>query len=135
MDPNLLAYQFFKWKKTNHLNLKIYNVLSQKFHVLSCYDEHSAILLYDENMSLTKSTTIIDSSVEFITTFFNNTWKNLYIIVIYKPPKMQVSHFNSILKNIIQKVLSHCPIIIIGDFNIEFLTKSNSIINITSTYE
>jgi hypothetical protein len=37
---------------------------------------------------------------------------------------MQVSHFNLILKNIIQKMFSHCPIIITKDFNIEFLTKT-----------
>ncbi len=74
MDLNLLAYHFFLNEKNNiHLNLKIYNALSQKFHVLSCYDEHGIILLYDENVSLTKGTTIIDFSVEFITTFFNNT--------------------------------------------------------------
>ncbi len=32
-----------------HLNSKIYNALSQKFHILSCYDD---------NVSLTESTTI-----------------------------------------------------------------------------
>ncbi len=70
VDPNLLAYHFFFNKKTIiHLNLEIYNVLSQKFHVLSCYDEHGIIVLYDENMSLTKNMTITYSSVEFITTF------------------------------------------------------------------
>jgi hypothetical protein len=38
---------------------------------------------------------------------------------------MQVSHFNSIIKNIIQKLPSHFLTIIIGDFNINFLTKTN----------
>jgi hypothetical protein len=38
---------------------------------------------------------------------------------------MQVSHSNSILKNIVQKMPSHCPIVIIGDFNVDFLTKKN----------
>jgi len=38
---------------------------------------------------------------------------------------MQVSHFNSIVKNIIQKMPSHCPTLIIRDFNINFLTKTN----------
>jgi hypothetical protein len=37
---------------------------------------------------------------------------------------MQVSHFNNIVENIIQKMLSHCPAIIIEDFNLEFLTKT-----------
>jgi hypothetical protein len=38
---------------------------------------------------------------------------------------MQVSHFNYILESIIQKMPSHCPLVIIGDFNINFLTKTN----------
>jgi FAD synthase len=38
---------------------------------------------------------------------------------------MQVSHFNFILKNIVQKMPSHCSIVIIGDFNIIFLTNTN----------
>jgi hypothetical protein len=51
--------------------------------------------------------------------------KKLYVIAIYKPPKMQMSHFNSILKNIVQKLLSHFSTIIIRDFNVNFLTKTN----------
>jgi hypothetical protein len=38
---------------------------------------------------------------------------------------MQVSHFNYIVKNIVQKKPSHFSIIIIRDFNIDFLTKTN----------
>jgi len=36
-----------------------------------------------------------------------------------------MSHFNYILKNIVQKMPSHCLTIIIRDFNIYFLTKTN----------
>jgi hypothetical protein len=91
---------------------------------LPCYNEHGTMVLYDDNVSLTKNTIITNFNAEFITTFFNdNTWKALYIIAIYKPPKMQVSHFNYILENNIQKMLSHCSIVIIGDFNINILIK------------
>jgi hypothetical protein len=38
---------------------------------------------------------------------------------------MQVSHLNSILKNIIQKMPSHCLISTIRDLNIDSLTKTN----------
>jgi hypothetical protein len=38
---------------------------------------------------------------------------------------MQVSHLNFILESIIQKMPSHCLISIIGDFNIDSLTKTN----------
>ncbi len=95
----------FKRRKKIHSNSKFYNVLSQKFHVLSCYDEHDTMVLYDDNVLLIEITIITNSGVEFITALFNdNTRKTLYIIAIYKPPKMQVSHFNSILENIIQKL-------------------------------
>jgi hypothetical protein len=36
---------------------------------------------------------------------------------------MQVPHFNYILENIIQKMPSPCPTIIIEDFIIDFLDK------------
>jgi hypothetical protein len=84
------------------------------------------MVLYDDNVSLTKTTTITNSGAKLIITVFNdNTQKTLYIITIYKLPKIQVSHFNSILESIVQKMPSHCSIVIIGDFNINFLTKTN----------
>jgi hypothetical protein len=129
VDSNLLASYFFVFFFFKfHLNSKIYNVSSQKFHVLSCYDEHGTMALYDDNVLLTKNTIITNNSVEFIIAFFSdNTWKALYIIAVYKPPEMQVSHFNYILKKIIQKLPSHCLTIIIGDFNVNFLPKTNQL--------
>ncbi len=51
------------------------------------YDEHDPMILYDDNVSLTKNTTITNFGAKFITTLFNdNTQETLYIIVIYKPP-------------------------------------------------
>jgi len=139
-NPNLLASHILCLNETRirnvHLNSKFYNVLSQKFHILSCYDEHGTMVLYDDNVSLTKITTITNYGVEFITAFFyDNTGQALYIIAIYKPLQMQMSHFNSILENIVQKMLSHCPTEIIGNLNIDFLNKNKSIINIISIYE
>jgi len=70
--------------------------------------------LHDDNVSLTKSTIITNYGVKFITALFNdNTREALYIIAIHEPPKMQVSHFNSILESIAPKMPSHCPIVII----------------------
>jgi hypothetical protein len=61
--------------------------------MLSYYDEHGTMILYDYNVSLIENTTITNSSAKFIPTFFNdNIWKTLYIIAIYKPPKMQVTY-------------------------------------------
>jgi hypothetical protein len=73
-NPNLLTSHILCLNETRikivHLNSKIYNALSQKLHILSCYDEHGIMILYDDNVSLIESTTITNSSVEFITAFF-----------------------------------------------------------------
>jgi hypothetical protein len=63
---------------------KITNTLSQKFHVLSCYNEYDTIVLYDDNVSFTKNIIITNSGVEFITTFFtDNTHKKHYTQLQY----------------------------------------------------
>jgi hypothetical protein len=73
VDSNLLASYFFVFFFFKfHLNSKIYNVSSQKFHVLSCYDEHGTMALYDDNVLLTKNTIITNNSVEFIIAFFSD---------------------------------------------------------------
>ncbi len=46
-DPNILASHIIYFNETRirnvHLNKKNYNVLSQKFHILSCYDENALL--------------------------------------------------------------------------------------------
>jgi hypothetical protein len=46
-NPNLLTSHILYLNETRirnvHLNSKIYNALSQKFHILSCYDEHGTM--------------------------------------------------------------------------------------------
>jgi hypothetical protein len=107
VDQNLLAFHFLCLNEiiiqNVHLNLEIYNVLSQKFHVLSTYDEHGTMVLYDDIVSLIENTTITNFGVELITTFNDNTEETLYISIMHKPLKMQVSHFQIYIKNIIQK--------------------------------
>jgi hypothetical protein len=129
IDPNLLTLHILCLNETRirnvHLNSKIYNVLSQKFHILSCYDEHGIMVLYDDDESLIESATITNYGKIFTILLNDNTREALYIIAIYKPPTMQVSHFNSILESIVPKMPSHFPTIIIGNFNIEFFTKTN----------
>jgi hypothetical protein len=55
VDPNLLTSHILCLNETKiknvHLNSKIYNSLSQKFHVLSCYDEHDIMVLYEAQQS------------------------------------------------------------------------------------
>jgi hypothetical protein len=55
--------------------------------------------------------------------FNENKWQVLYIIVIYKPPQINALLFISILENIITKIPTRRPTIIIKDFNINMLTN------------
>jgi hypothetical protein len=48
----------------------------------------------------------------------------LYIFVVYKPPKMKILCFNSILETILKYVPKDFPIILIGEFNIDILKKT-----------
>jgi hypothetical protein len=92
----------------------MYNVLSQKFHVISCYNEHGTMVLYDDIVSLIENTTIPNSAIELITTLFHdNTQETLYITIMHKPPKIQVSHFQIYITNFIQIYLPICLTIII----------------------
>jgi hypothetical protein len=50
---------------------EIYNVISNKFKILSCYDKHNRMILYDTNMFLSHTFLKKNSSVEFLVGFFN----------------------------------------------------------------
>jgi hypothetical protein len=70
-------------------NNKLYLVIKNKINIISCYDEHGTMVLYDEMVTLTQTNSLTNVSVKFITAFFNNkTRETLHLIVVYKPPKM-----------------------------------------------
>ncbi len=80
------------------------------------------MILYDTNMFISHTFYKKSSSTKFLISLFNeNTQKVIYIIVIYKLLQMNTKNFISIFKNIITKILTNCPTIIIGDFNINML--------------
>jgi hypothetical protein len=54
-----------------HTNQEAYNVISQKFNILSFYDQHEIIMFYDNIMVLSQTTSTTNLGVEFITTSFN----------------------------------------------------------------
>ncbi len=91
-------------------------------------------MFYDNTMFLSQTTSTTNSIAEFITTSFNkNTRENLYIIVVYKPPKMKILYSNSILETILKDMPKDYPTILVGDFNINML-KYTSINNISKLY-
>ncbi len=106
---------------------EIHNVISNKFNILFCYNEHGIMIFYDETICLLDTTSITNNLL--LQLLIKNTQDIVHIIAIYKPPKMQISYFTSILETTLKKIPINCPIIIVGGFNIEMLTKpSQSII-------
>jgi len=74
-----------------HTNQSISNALSKTINVLSCYNGHQTMILFDSIMSLKEN--------KLFNTFFNkNPEKAFYIIVIYKLSQMQTNYFISIFK-------------------------------------
>ncbi len=73
---------------------EIYNVILNRFKILSRYDQHGTMILYDTNMFLLYTFSKTNLSVEFFIALFNeNTRQALYIIAIYKPPQMKATFF------------------------------------------
>jgi hypothetical protein len=95
-----------------HTNQKKYNVISQKFNILSCYGPHGTMMFYDNTMFLSQKISTTNSNAKFITTSFKkNTREALYIIAIYKPQKMKIIYFNSILETIFNDIPKNNPTI------------------------
>ncbi len=120
---------FFCLNETKIQNIQthqeIQNVILNKFKILSCYDQHCTMVLYHTNMVLSHTFSKINSGTPFLIYFLNeNTWQALHIIVIYKPQQMNAIFFISILKNIVTKIPTNCPTIIIGDFSINMLMNT-----------
>jgi hypothetical protein len=83
------------------------------------------MVLNDKMVTLTKKKLLTNSGFEFITTLLNhNTREALYLIAVYKPPKMHINNFCCILETIIKQMPQNIPTIIIGDFNVNILIET-----------
>jgi endonuclease/exonuclease/phosphatase family metal-dependent hydrolase len=78
------------------------------------------MMMYDIHMHLNSFNTITSDGSKYIATIFNiNTGKEIHIIYVYKFHSCSISTFLNNLQTIIQKSPKHCPIIIMGDFNVD----------------
>jgi hypothetical protein len=83
----------------------IYTTLTNKFDILSCYDQHGTMIFYDKIVSLSKSFVMTNHGAEFFCTNFNKTtFEALHIIAIYKSLKISIQHLNSTLNRIFKNV-------------------------------
>jgi exonuclease III len=49
----------------------------------------------------------------------------MYILCVYKTHSRSIFTFLKKIQNIIEHSLKHCPIIILGDFNVDILEDNN----------
>jgi hypothetical protein len=68
----------------------------------------------DKMVTLTQKKLFTNAGAKFITALFNHdTQEALYLIAIYKPPKMHINNFCCILETIIKQMPQNVPTIII----------------------
>jgi hypothetical protein len=63
----------------------IVTLINHKFSILSCYNGHGTIMLYDKNNTLNAHETHSKNGIEIIVTTFDfNTRKEIPVVAIYK---------------------------------------------------
>ncbi len=78
------------------------------------------MMMYDIHMHLNSFDIIINDGLNYITSNFNiNTRKSIHVICVCKVRSCLVFTFLNNLQIIIQHSLKYCPIIKMGDFNVD----------------
>ncbi len=81
------------------------------------------MLLYDRNIVFDSCEFVTMYGLELIVSSFNtNTCQTIHIIVVYKPPSLSLTIFST-LQELILKSPTICPIVVLGDFNVDVLIK------------
>jgi exonuclease III len=95
-----------------------------KYKSIVTYGSQGTMLLYDKNIVLNSCEFVTMSRSKFIVASFNtNTHQTIHIIVIYKPPSLSLTIFLSTLQELISKSPTNCPIVALGDFNVDVFKK------------
>ncbi len=113
--------------KMHHASIDVHKFInSLKYSYISIHDGHGLVMMYDIHMHLDSSNIIISNGLEYIITTSNiNTRKLTHIVCVYRVHSCLVSTFLNNLQIIIQHYLEHCPIINMGDFNVDILKDNN----------
>ncbi len=105
----------------------IVKLVNHKFFILPRYNGHGTIILYDKNNTLYAHKTHTKNGIEIIVaTFYFNIRRPIHVVAIFKPAITHIENFLQLLKSIYVKAPHHCPIISIGDFNVDMLENTSS---------
>jgi endonuclease/exonuclease/phosphatase family metal-dependent hydrolase len=111
----------------HHASIDVHKFInSSKYSYISVHDGHGLMMVYDIHMHLDSFNIITSVGSEYIITTFNtNTQKSIYIVCVYLAHSCSIFTFLKKFQTIIQQFHEHCPIIIMGDFNVDILEDNN----------
>jgi len=127
-DHNLQMSYILRLTKTrtNHASTDVHKfIYSSKYSYISIHDGHGLMMMYDVHMHLDSFNTITSDGSRYVTTFNINTRNAIYIVCVYKVYSCSISTLLNNIQTIIQQSCEHCPIIIIGNFNVDILKDNN----------
>jgi len=107
--------------------------------MISVNGQNGAMIIYDNFTTLSSHETFTSLRVEYIATTFNaNTRKAIHIVAIYKLSTLSLSMFVIYFQIFLDLMPISCPMIIIGNFNIDMLdyysTQSNELQSFMDQY-
>jgi exonuclease III len=129
-DHNLQMFHILCLIETriHHASTYVHKFInSSKHSYISIHDGHGLMIMYDIHLCLDSFNTITSDGSEYIGVTFStniNTF-SIYIVCVYRVHSCSISTFLNNFQNIIQQSLEHCPIIIMGDFNVDILKDNN----------
>ncbi len=97
-------------------------VTNHKFSILSCYDIHGTVMLYDKITHYMHIKYIQRMELELLQPTLTHKKH-----VIYKPLTIHIESFFQLFKCIYIKAPYHCPTTFIRDFNVDMLENTSSL--------
>jgi hypothetical protein len=114
---------------THHASIYLHKFInSSKYSYITIHDGHELMMMHDSHMHLDSFNIVINDDSKYIAMTFNiNTRKAIHIVCVYKIHSCSIFTFLNNLQTIIQQYTKHCPIIIMGDFNVDVLKDNNQV--------
>jgi exonuclease III len=114
---HILCFQETKINQANNIGKYID---TSRYNYIHNYDKHGILMIYERQMICASYQTRVNNSSEFIAASFNLGTRNaIYVIIVYRAHSTKITLFLENLDQLIIEVPIECPIVILGDFNID----------------
>lgn len=121
-DHNMQAAHIlcFQETKVEHANEIINYIDTSRYKYIHAYDKHGILLMYEHRMICVSCNIETYNGSEFIVASFNLGTRNaIHVVTVYRSHSTKLKKFLEILQQLIYKAPNECPIIILGDFNVD----------------